>query len=144
MSNKTSVIISLILGIGLLTGAGLKFSETRQLISVGVKTKGSVAGFERRSSKSGSSNYPVIEFATASGETRRFTMSGAGDYSKGEAVDVIYDPGDPASARANVFIEKWLTSLALAAFGLLCVGVGIGTLLYKRVRQKAAAGDRAL
>lgn len=136
MSNKTPVIISLILGIGLLTGAGYKFSETRQLISGGLKAKGSVVGFERRSSKSGSSDYPVIEFATASGEIRRFTTSGAGDYNKGEAVEVLYDPGDPASVRVNVFVEKWLASLALGAFGLLCVGVGIGTLLYERLRMK--------
>ena len=136
MSNKTPVIISLILGIGLITGAGYKFSETRQLISGGVKAKGAVVGFERRSSKSGSSDYPVIEFATVSGEIRRFTTSGAGDFAKGEAVEVLYDPGDPSSARVNVFIEKWLASLALGAFGLLCVGVGIGTLLYDRVRKK--------
>lgn len=136
MSNKTSVTISIILGIGLLSGAGYKFSETRQLVSGGGKAPGIVVDFERRSSKSGSSDYPVIEFATASGEIHRFTTSGAGNYAKGESVEVLYDPVDPASARANVFIEKWLASIALGSFGLLCLGVGIGTLLYERIRMK--------
>lgn len=139
MSNKTSVTISIILGIGLLSGAGYKFSETRQLVSGGGKAPGIVVDFERRSSKSGSSDYPVIEFATASGEIHRFTTSGAGNYAKGESVEVLYDPVDPASARANVFIEKWLASIALGSFGLLCLGVGIGTLLYERIRMKTQA-----
>ena len=136
MSSKTAVTISLALGIGLLVGAGYKFSDTRQLISNGWRVPGTVVDFERRSTKGGSSDYPVIEFNTASGEIRRFTTSGAGDYAKGEAVEVLYDPVDPANARVNVFIEKWLGSLALGAFSLLCLGVGIGTLLYERVRKK--------
>lgn len=142
MSNKTAVTISLVLGLGLLAGSGYMFSNTKQLISDGGKAPGTVVGFERRSSKGGSSDYPVIEFTTASGETRCFTTSGAGDYAKGEAVEVIYNPVDPASARVNVFIEKWLGSLALGAFGLLCLGIGIGTLLYERVRMKTEAGKR--
>ncbi len=141
MSNKTAVTISLLLGLGLLAGSGYMFFNTRQLISDGGKAPGIVVGFERRSSKSGSSDYPVIEFTTPSGEIRRFTTSGAGDYAKGEAVEVIYDSADPASARVNVFIEKWLGTLALSAFGLLCLGVGIGTLLYERVRKKAGTGN---
>jgi len=142
VSSKTAVIISLALGIGLLAGAGYNFSGTRQLISNGEKAPGTVMGFERRSTKGGSSDYPVIEFTTASGEIRRFTTSGAGDFAKGEAVEVLYDPGDPANARVNVFIEKWLGSLALGAFGLLCLGVGIGTLVYERIRMKTGSGNR--
>ena len=136
MSNKTSVILSLVLGLGLLAGSGYVFYDVRQLISTAEKARGTVVDFERRSSKRGSSNYPVIEFATASGEVRRFTTSGAGDYAKGEAVDVLYDANHPANARVNVFLELWLGSLALGGFGLLCLGVGIGTLLYQRDRIK--------
>lgn len=139
MSNRTPVVVSLILGIGLLVGAGFFYSSTRQLIATAQKAPGTVVGFERRSSKKGHSDYPVIEFSTASGEIRRFTTSGAGDYAKGEAVDVLYDPSDPGKARANVFIELWLGSLALGAFGLLCLGVGFGTLLYERARAKTGA-----
>lgn len=142
MSNKTSATVSLALGLGLLAGAGYMFSDTRQLISTAEKAPGSVVGFERRSSKGGSSDYPVIEFATASGEIRRFTTSGAGDYAKGEAVEVLYDAGAPDNARVNVFIEMWLGSLALGAFGLLCLGIGIGTLLYEGGRMKTETGNK--
>ena len=143
MSNKTAAAVSLVLGFGLLAGACYMFSNTRQFVSAAGKAAGTVVGFERRSSKSGHTDYPVIEFATASGEVRHFTTSGAGGYAKGEGVEVLYDAGDPANARVNVFIEKWLGSLALGAFGLLCLGVGIGTVLYERVRMKTEAGNMA-
>jgi len=137
MSNGTSATLSLVLGLGLLAGAGYMFSDTRQLISAAEKAPGIVVGFERRSSKGGSTDYSVIEFATASGEVRRFTTSGPGDYAKGKTVEVLYDASDPAHARVNVFIELWLGSLALGAFGLLCLGVGLGTWLYEWARLKA-------
>jgi len=111
------------------------YVNTRELISSAAKVPGTVVDFERRSSKGGSTDYPVIEFVTASGETHRFTTSGAGDFAKGESVQVLYYDNDPANARVNAFIELWLGSLALGAFGLLCVGVGIGTLLYERSRR---------
>lgn len=132
MSNKTPVIVSLALGLGLLAGAGYLFLDTRQLIAAAATAPGTVVAFERRSSKGGSSDYPVIEFATAAGEIRQFTTSGAGDYAQGEAVEVLYDASNPANARVNVFLELWLGSLALGGFGLLCLGVGIGTLLHER------------
>jgi hypothetical protein len=139
MSNRTPAIVSLLLGFGLLAGAGYFYSSTRHLIATAQKVPGTVVGFERRSSKRGHSDYPVIEFTTASGEIRRFTTSGAGDYAKNETVDVLYDTDDPAKARLNVFIELWLGSLALGAFGLLCLGCGFGTLLYDRARVKIRA-----
>ncbi|OQA33373.1 MAG: hypothetical protein BWY57_01235 [Betaproteobacteria bacterium ADurb.Bin341] len=105
--------------------------DTRQLISVAGKTQGNVVAFERRLAKGGSADYPVIEFATASGHLHRFTTSGAPDYAKGEIVDVIYDASDPAKARLDVFTELWLGSSILAA-------AGIGT-LFCELRRKAKA-----
>lgn len=134
MNNKKSAIISLLLGLGLFAGAGYMYTDVRQLIATAEKAPGTVVGFERRSSKGGSSDYPVIEFATATGEIRRFTTSGAGNYTRGQMIEVLYDAGTPEKARVNVFIELWLGSLVLGAFGLLCLGVGIGTLLYERTR----------
>lgn len=136
MSNKVPIGVSFLLGLGLFAGAGYLYSDTRQLISTGKAAQGTVVAFERHSSKSGNSYYPVIEFTTASGEIRRFTTSGAGEFAEGEAVEVLYDASDPANARANVFMELWLGSLALAAFGLLCLGAGIGNLLHERACGK--------
>lgn len=137
MSNKTAVIVSLTLGAALLSVATYMYSDTRELISTAARAPGTVVDFERRSSKGGSSDYPVIEFTTTSGEIRRFTTTGAGDFVMGETVEVLYDVDDPAEARVNVFIELWLGTLALGAFGLLCLGVGIGTLLYERSRRNS-------
>ena len=141
-SNKTAVIVSLALGAALLAGAAYMYADTRELISKAVKVPGTVVDFERRSSKSGSSNYPVVEFAAASGEIHRFTTSGAGDFAKGDSVEVLYYDNDPANARVNVFIELWLGSLALGAFGLLCLGVGVVNLLYERARRHSGIDSR--
>ena len=136
MSNRTRAYLSLFLGLALLAGSRYMFSNTRQLITTAEKAQGIVAGFERRSSKGGSTDYPVIEFATASGEMHRFTTSGPGAYTKGKTVEVLYNANNPAHARVNVFIELWLGSLALGAFGLLCLGVGVGTWFCERARMK--------
>jgi len=118
MNNKKPVIISLLLGVALFAGSGDMYSDVRRLLATAEKAPGT-----------------VVEFATASGEIRRFTTSGAGDYIKGQVVEVLYDANDPGKARVNVFIELWLGTLALGVFGLLCLGVGIGTMLYERGRM---------
>jgi len=139
MGNRTSALISLFLGLGLLAGAGQMFAETRRLLAAAERTPGVVVGCERRSTKGGGADYPVIEFA-ASGEVRRFTLSGPGDYPTGATVEVLYDASNPANARVNAFIELWLGSLALGGFGLLCLGVSIGTWRYERARLNNQAG----
>jgi hypothetical protein len=52
---------------------------------------------------------------------------------------VLFETGNPTKARVDDFLELWLGSLALGAFGLLCVGVGLGTWLYDRARLKTTA-----
>ena len=89
--------------------------------------------------KGGSADYSVIEFTSTSGEICRLTTAGPGGYTKGSTVDVLYEAGNPANARVDDFLELWLSSLALGAFGLLCVGVGLGTWLYDRARLKTKA-----
>lgn len=137
MSQRTPAIVALALGLGLFAGAGYFARNARQLTTEGERAQGTVVGFQRRSSKGGSSEYPVIEFATAAGEVRRFTTSGAGDYAKGERVEVLYHPGDPDSAKVDAFMELWLGTLALGGFGLLCLAAAIATFLFTGNRAKA-------
>ena len=140
MSNRLPAAISLLLGVGLLIAAGYAFSDSRQLTCTAEKAPGVVVGFDRRSSKGGSTDYLVIEFATAAGEMHTFTASGPGDYVKGATVEVLYDASNPAHARVNEFLELWLGSLALGAFGVLCLSVSLGTWLYDRARLKTRGG----
>lgn len=139
MSQRTPAVIALVLGLGLLVGAGYFARNARLLTTAGERVPGTVVDFQRRSSKGGSSEYPVIEFTTTTGDVRRFTTSGAGDYAKGEAVDVLYHPGDPGSAKVDAFMELWLGTLALGGFGLLCLGASIGSFLFMGPRTKARA-----
>lgn len=139
MSNRTSAALALFLGVGLLTGSFFFARSTRRLLATAEHTSGTVVGFERRTSKRGRSEYPIIEFA-AGGETHRFTTTGAGSYARGEKVDVLYDAGDPANARVNAFFELWLGALALGGFGVLCLGAGIATVVLEG-RSKAKASS---
>lgn len=135
MSNKIPAFISLIVGAALLAGSAYMYEDTQKLISGAGKAAGVVVDFERRSTKDGSTDYPVIEFTDSAGVAHRFTTSGAADFAAGETVEVLYDANDPASAKASVFIELWLGSLALGGFGVLCLLVGIASLYYARSRD---------
>jgi hypothetical protein len=135
MGTKGSAFLALALGAALLAAAGYMGLQVKQLIAVAAKAEGTVVDFERRSSKGGTSYAPVFAFTAADGATRRFTTSGSGDYKKGESVEVLYDPQNPEDARLNTFMELWFGSLAVGAFGLLCLGAGIGTLVYERTRR---------
>ncbi len=137
MSHRTPAVIALALGLGLFAGAGFFARNAWQLTTAGERVSGMVVDFQRRSSKGGSSEYPVIEFTTTAGEVRRFTTSGAGDYAKGEQVDVLYETGDPDNAKVDAFLELWLGALALGGFGLLCLAAGIGGFLFTGTRAKA-------
>lgn len=134
MSNKTPALISLFLGGALLAGSAYMYFDTQKLVDNSIRVSGTVVDFERRLSKGGSSYYPVIEFITTSGEIHHFTTTGATDFAKNEKVEVLYDAADPANAKVNAFLELWLGTFALGVFGLLCVGVGMGSLLYARSR----------
>lgn len=139
MNNRVPVLIAFVLGAGLLAGSGYFFFDTRQLLSIAAKTPGVVVGFERRSSKGGSTDYAIIEFATPSGEMHRFTTSGPGGYTRGTTVEVLYEAANPAHVRVNAFLELWLSCLALGAFGLLCLGAGLGTWLSGRGKNECAS-----
>jgi len=64
--------------------------------------------------------YPVVDFATSTGERVRFT-DGSGslppDYEVGAAVPVLYNPADPHDARLNTWKRIWFVPTLLMGIG---------------------------
>ena len=67
-----------------------------------------------RGSKGGTLYKPVFEFADASDREHRVTArigSSPPSYERGEAVTVLYRPGNPEAAQLDSFIDSWFLPL---------------------------------
>jgi hypothetical protein len=73
--------------------------------------------------------HPVVEFQTAGGEKRRFQDTGGSqnplELATGTAVDVLYDSGNPASARIETLSQMALQPLFMIAAGILLCVLGV-------------------
>lgn len=119
---------------------GWHFVSKLDLVASGVRAQGTVVSLESRyNSDSGTTYRPVVEFTDAKGTLHRFT-GGVGSkpaaYSRGEQVEVIYDPALPGQAIVNSFTERFLFPLAFGGFGLLFAGIGGGILGYRWHRRR--------
>jgi uncharacterized protein DUF3592 len=67
--------------------------------------------------------FPIVEFSTATSVTVRFRAStgagGAPEYDVGQAVDVLFDPRNPANARVGSFKQLWMGPLTIGGIGLI-------------------------
>lgn len=91
--------------------------DRQQFLSTAVATEGTVVRFAA-SGRGGSNTqrYPVVEFATGSGETRQFTWRSGSewDHTIGDRVAVRYDPADPRRAEVAGDAAAWVLPLGLA------------------------------
>jgi len=71
---------------------------------------------------------PIVQFKTLSGQDASLTGHGSmpPSYDPGEAVTVLYDPRDPGDARIADFWSLWGATAALAALGILFIGITSG------------------
>jgi hypothetical protein len=88
-------------------------------------SEGVVVGFERELGFPGkyhyTTNHPVVEYRTASGETIRFRALAdrkRGNISKGQRVAVLYDPRAPEAASIDSFEQLWLIPLLFSSMAL--------------------------
>lgn len=76
----------------------------------------------------GSSYEPVVDFTTASGETRRYTGLGSGEpaYRPGEGVAIRYFPDNPKKVIiSSSFHEMWLGNIIAGGLGVIFGGIGL-------------------
>ncbi len=136
-----SVLFSII-GLGMLAGSLLIFSNTRTFITRAVEAQGKVIDLERSRSSSSSSTYrPVVEVTTATGKRIEFTSnvgSSPPSHRVGEPVTVLYSPADPQAARIKSFFQLWFGFLIVFALGVVFAAIGL-TMIFVRTRGRQRA-----
>ena len=112
-------------------GAGM-LRSTLRLLRIGVRTRGRIVDFNKRTSRStdGTTSKwyaPVIAFETEAGEEHRFEGQAWGTYQPtlGRVVSVLYDPGAPGGARLYSFLVLWVKPLLVGAMGLAFFAAGV-------------------
>jgi len=122
-----------------LAASGYTYYSTNKFINQSTKTQGIVidlVGSRSSRIRTGTSRSrnsttyaPVVEFKTDSGDTIEFTSStrtNPPSFSRGERVDVFYDPWSPNNAKIDGFFSLWGSSLILGFVGLPFAVIGVG------------------
>lgn len=88
-----------------------------------------------------STRRPLVRFTTDAGEVRVFTAPGGlrnDSFAVGEKVPVAYDPRDPAAARIDTLVQRWLLPVAYSGAGLafLVAGIALAAAGARRFRNR--------
>ncbi|BAY24591.1 hypothetical protein NIES2100_43860 [Calothrix sp. NIES-2100] len=116
--------------------------NTHSFVSTAESIQGNVIDLKLRSStdskgRSSSAYYPVVKFTPSSGETIIFesnTGSSPPAFSKGQQVEVLYNPKQPNSAMINSWLELWFLPGMFAGMGSIFVLIG-GVALFQPLRR---------
>lgn len=127
--------------IGLLfAGIGLwLYSSDQDLASSGARATGTVIAITSYRDSDGDTMYrPVVEFTDAAGNRREFSSdisSSSSEFSRGETVDVIYDPAQPENAIIDSFMERFFLPLIFGGLGSIFALIG-GGILFATIRRR--------
>ncbi|MBI1920778.1 MAG: DUF3592 domain-containing protein [Geobacter sp.] len=139
--------IFVIIGVGSLIYAPIKFVKTFQFIRNSVETTGTVVHFhESRDSKS-TTYAPEVTFTGPDGTWVRFRSQigrGSPAYTIGELVPVRYNPQDPSQAEINEGQTLWMPIIILFSLGIAFTALGGGfmAVIYcgaRNAQQKGSA-----
>ncbi|HLP90335.1 MAG TPA: DUF3592 domain-containing protein [Nostocaceae cyanobacterium] len=122
----------------LCTALGIKISiDTHSFLNTAIPTQGTVTDFVRRSSTKNSKTYytyyPLIKFTTKEGEPTKFESSSGSNppaYTKGQQIDILYNPQDPQSAMINSWWDIWGFSIITTSLGSVFALSGGGLIIF--------------
>lgn len=126
-------------GLGLLVGAYLTYTNTQDFLQNASSASGTVTELVRSVSDDSTTYRPVVEFTTANGDKIEFTSSSGSNppsYSRGEIVDVFYDQSKPEQAKINGFFSLWGMSLILGGIGTVFSIFGISIIVADHLKSK--------
>ncbi len=133
-------VLFFIIGLGLLAAAFAFWRSFANFQARATRTEGTVTELSYHHSSKGGSYYPEVEFKTPDGRIVHFsgsTGSNPSSYSRGEHVQVLYDPASPEQAKIDSFSEKWLGPLLLGGLGLGFALIGGGMLFAPLFRRRS-------
>lgn len=145
MNRTLNIVFAIFLAVGLLC-AGLAvyaIHDTQSFLARAVTARGEVTGLEYRrgTSNSGGAYSPIVKYKTATGEEHTFHSnvgSSPPSYHVGEAVNVLYDPANPAAARIHGFFSLWLVAIISGILGCVFSLIGGCGLIVPRVWAREA------
>jgi hypothetical protein len=134
------VIIFLGVGLLMLFGALMFWKKTRGFLARAHQASGTVVELLEVRDNEGSSMWkPVVAFTDDNGHKTRFTdsvSSRPAAYDVGEAVTVLYLPGEPGEAHIKGFSSLWLGTTVLGGLGLAFTAIGGSIVFASRAGEK--------
>ncbi|WP_066382429.1 DUF3592 domain-containing protein [Anabaena sp. CA = ATCC 33047] len=103
--------------------------NTRSFVATSVTTQGTVIDLIPRSSSSSRSvvYYPVVRFTPSSGDPITFAANSGSNppaHTRGEQVEVLYNPQKRDSAMINSWLSLWFLPVMFTGMGSLFVVIG--------------------
>jgi hypothetical protein len=138
---RVGVVLLIAAALCLITAAVWAFSSHR-LTTTALRATGRVVQLDRRHSDSGDSHFPVFDYSDRNGAAHRI-YSNVGSYppshQMGDAVTVLYLPGQEASAKLDDWFDFWGVPILLLSLGV--VYLIVGTVLCARARVEASTNE---
>lgn len=141
MSKVVKFVGSVMAGMGTLFSVigVMNALDTRSFIDSSIQTQGTVIDVVRRSSRDSdghisSAYYPVVKFTSASGEETIFesnTGTNPPSYSRGQSINILYNPQQPNAARENSWFTLWGFPAIFGGIGSIFVVIGGALFLVK-------------
>ncbi len=128
-----------IIGLGLLYGAYILFSDTQTFLKTAVSTNGTVVELVRSRSNDSITYSPIVNFHDKSGQLTEIISSSSSNppgYFKGEVVEVLYQESFPKDAKINGFFALWGGAIILGAIGAVFFLIGFSIIMYARLKGK--------
>lgn len=131
--------IFMAVGLIIMAAGGVFYFQNAQLADGGARAQGTVIELARSTDSDGDVTYrPVVEFFDDDGTRHEFASSFSSSppsYSRGQKVDVVYDPQAPGRAMIEGTLERWIP-LLIAGFGASFAAIGaVFVFLYLRRRK---------
>jgi Protein of unknown function (DUF3592) len=139
--------VFILVGIGLLVGAFSMYKNTSSFVTEASRAEGTVVDFQmsRRGrtyspmSRRGRTYSPIIHFISQEGKKVEFISSvgtNPPSYSKGQKVEVLYQPTEPQNAKINGFSSLWASSVILGGLGGIFFMIGTSISLEGRISKE--------
>ena len=138
----TKYIFSLIfglVGLGVLYLCFYLYNDNRVFLATAKETDGEVVELISKRDSDGTTYRPRVRYRPQGGYDMFFESSVSSNppaFDVGEKVKVLYEPGNPQSAKINSFMSLWFGVLISGVLGLIFSAVGLGTLVHAIRKHK--------
>lgn len=135
MRSRDFIFLSRMLGLVALLAAlvpgsiGIWFyARTSSFLARTVTAEGTVVELLPQEGTDGTMYQTVFEYRDASGIVHRQTPAWSSNppaYAIGQAVEVVYDPNDPANGKINSFWNLWLGAFVCGVIAVFPLAIGL-------------------